>query len=191
MLLVSVIDVDRPGLPAAFAARGLGLVQADEVPAATLARGLATCGPLLVEARCAVHAADLLDGGADDVVLASDPDALVAARLARLARAGPPALLRCGALTVDTIERRVSVGGRTLALLPREYAVLLHLLRHAGTTVTRAALRRAVWGIDYDPGTNVIEVHVSRLRAKLRPDGPALVTDKGRGYRLVTTGADG
>lgn len=125
-----------------------------------------------------------LDDGADDAVSACTWPPLIAARIARLAR---PALLRAGPLVVDPLARRAWRDGRALKLLPREYAVLLHLVQCADRLVTRADLRVAVWGHDFDPGTNVIEVHMSRLRAQLDRDAaPMLLTERGRGYRLVS-----
>ena len=98
-----------------------------------------------------------------------------------------PVLLQVGPLTIDPLARRATRDGRALALLPREYAVLVHLARHADAVVTRADLRTAVWGRDFDPGTNVIEVHISRVRAQLdRGAAPMLLTERGRGYRLVS-----
>ncbi|TGX38828.1 winged helix family transcriptional regulator [Sphingomonas naasensis] len=92
-----------------------------------------------------------------------------------------------GDLRIDPVERRVEREGRAIALLPREYALLLHLARSAGRSIAREELLAAVWGLRFDPGTNVVEVHVSRLRAKLDRGfaAPMLVTDKGRGYRLI------
>ena len=85
--------------------------------------------------------------------------------------------------------------GRPVPLLAREYALLLHLARHAGQPLSRTDLLRAVWRLDFDPGTNSVEVHMSRLRAKLDRGGarPLLRTVKGRGYMLdagVGVGAD-
>lgn len=77
--------------------------------------------------------------------------------------------------------------GRPIALLPREYALLLYLARAGGRCVGRAELLAAIWRLRFDPGTNVIEVHVSRLRAKLDRGFacPMLHTEKGRGYQLT------
>lgn len=126
----------------------------------------------------------LLDEGADDVVLPGCGIPLLAARIARLAR---PSLLAVGTLVIDPVARRAWRGDRELDLLPREYALLLHLARHADRVVTRQQLRSAVLGRDFDPGTNVVEVHVSRLRAQLdRGSTPMLLTERGRGYRLVS-----
>lgn len=98
-----------------------------------------------------------------------------------------PLSIAVGPLSIDPVERRVTRSGRPIALLPREYALLLHLARAEGRRVSRAELLAAVWGLGFDPGTNVVEVHVSRLRAKLDRgfDAPLLHTEKGRGYYLV------
>jgi len=111
----------------------------------------------------------------------------IAARLAARLRPRPPPPIVIGELRIDWVERRVARAGRPLALLPREYALLLHLARAGGRCVDRAELLEAVWRLHFDPGTNVIEVHVSRLRAKLDRGfaRPLLVTEKGRGYRLM------
>jgi hypothetical protein len=124
--------------------------------------------------------------GADDAVASSASDALIAARLAALVRRAP-GRLRLGALEIDRVERRVLRSGHTLDLLPREYRLLLHLAEHAGQVVLHDELRRAVWGLDFHPGTNVVAVHVSRLRAKLDRGfaAPLLHTEKGVGYRLA------
>jgi len=133
--------------------------------------------------------AGALDAGADDAVTLPACAGEIAARLAARLRCHNPALA-IGGLRIDTLERRVARDGRAVPLLPREYALLLHLARAAGRCVGRAELLAAVWGLRFDPGTNVVEVHVSRLRARLDRgfDAPMLVTDKGRGYRLVDPG---
>ena len=184
MAAIHVIGVDRPQLAALLAARGL-CVASDPVEA--VARFACSPGrvPTLVEAADSASAAAMLDAGADDVVLARDPDALVAARLAALVRR-PGTPIRIGGLTIDTIPRQATRDGRPLALRPREYALLLHLARHAGEVVTHAVLRRVVLGLRIDPGTNGLAVHVSRLRSQLDREGtPMLATEKGKGYRLV------
>ena len=179
-------DCAVPGLAEALAARGIALAERAPVvlTADPVRLGGAAQVVLLVD-----HAADVsraLDAGAADAVLADAPAEEIAARLAaRLRDAAPP--LGIGELIIDRIARRVTRGGRTLALLPREYALLLHLAQHAGAVVPRAALLEAVWGLRFDPGTNVVAVHVSRLRAKL-DDGfaaPMLRTAKGVGYWLA------
>jgi two-component system OmpR family response regulator len=80
----------------------------------------------------------------------------------------------------------VKRGGRTLVLQPREFRLLEYLLRHAEQVVTRTMLLEGVWDYHFDPGTNVIDVHVSRLRKKLDEGEPEalLHTVRGAGYRL-------
>lgn len=125
-----------------------------------------------------------LDAGADDAVAAFSAPAVIAARIARLVQ---PLHFRVGPLTIDLVARRAMRDGRVLELLPREYAVLCHLAQHADRTVSRSQLHHAVWGRDFDPGTNVIEVHISRVRARLdHAAAPMLLTERGRGYRLVS-----
>ncbi len=144
----------------------------------------------LVRGNAAIIAA--LEQGAADVADITDCPKVIAARLSALVRRMPtPTTLRLGALAIDRVDRRVTREGRPIPLLAREYALLLFLARHAGSLITREALRKAVLGLDFDPGTNVIEVHMSRLRAKLDRGfaAPMLRTEKGRGYRLVLDGA--
>jgi two-component system, OmpR family, response regulator len=142
---------------------------------------------LVLPDRCGTSVAGALDAGADDAVALPACASEIAARLAARLRCHAP-VVTAGGLRIDTVERRVEREGRPVPLLPREYALLLHLARSAGRSIGRDELLAAVWGLRFDPGTNVVEVHVSRLRARLhRGFGtPLLVTDKGRGYRLVT-----
>jgi two-component system, OmpR family, response regulator len=186
VLPVLVLGVDRPALAAALAERGLAAQPAVAGPvAALIGEGSArpAC-PTIVHVATPEAACALLDGGIDDVALASDPDRLVAARLAALVRRSQPGVIQVGDLAIDTLDRRVTRAGRPLALLPREYALLLYLARHAGAAVDHATLHRAIWGRVFDPGTNVIAVHVSRLRAKLGDSPARISTERGRGYRL-------
>lgn len=127
-----------------------------------------------------------LDAGADDAVLRTAGVEEIAARIAaRLRLAAPP--LGIGELLIDRIARKVTRAGRAIGLMPREYALLLHLAHRAGEAVPRSELLEAVWGLRFDPGTNVVAVHMSRLRAKLDRDfaAPMLTTEKGIGYRLA------
>lgn len=125
-----------------------------------------------------------LDAGADDATLGDADPGLIAARLARMVRA---TTVTVGELAIDPLARTASRAGRMLTLLPREYALLLALARQPDAIVSRSALNAAVWARGFDPGTNVIEVHVSRLRAELDRDAwPMLRTERGRGYRLMS-----
>jgi two-component system, OmpR family, response regulator len=187
--------VDLPDLARAVAARGLGLVPyAPGVAAAAglfagtgegvaRIRALGWQAPLLLLLPAEGSVAHALDAGADDAMPASATAEEVAARLA--ARIRRPEIV-LGELRIDPVERRVTRAGRPISLLPREYALLLHLVRQGDRPAGRSELLAAVWGLGFDPGTNVVEVHVSRLRAKLDRGFamPMLRTDKGRGYRL-------
>lgn len=93
--------------------------------------------------------------------------------------AGP---IEVGSLRVDLVRRQVQVGDRPIALTEREFLLLWELLRSPGQIVSKEHLLSSVWGYKFDPGSNVIDVYVARLRQKLGPD--AIVTVRGEGYRL-------
>jgi two-component system, OmpR family, response regulator len=109
--------------------------------------------------------------------------------LARRPRAGAAAetALRVADLELDLLARSVRRGGQPIELQPREFRLLEYLMRHAGQVVTRTMLLEAVWDYHFDPQTNVIDVHVSRLRAKLDKGHPRplIHTVRGAGYRLA------
>jgi len=89
-------------------------------------------------------------------------------------------------MELDLIARTVKRDGIEIALLPTEYRVLEYMMRQAGQTITRTMLFEAVWGYHFDPGTNLIDVHMGRLRKKIDPPGvnPMIQTVRGSGYRL-------
>ena len=89
-------------------------------------------------------------------------------------------------LSMDLLRQHVQRQTTTVTLQPREYKLLEYLMRHAGQVVTRAMLLEHVWGYHFDPQTNVIDVHVSRLRQKIDKDfdHALLSTVRGKGYRL-------
>ena len=91
-----------------------------------------------------------------------------------------------GDLRLDLFSRLASRAGRSIELLNKEFQLLDYLMRHAGHVVTRTMLTEAIWDYDFNPGTNVIDVHISRLRAKIDREGePAMIrTIRGAGYRL-------
>jgi two-component system OmpR family response regulator len=95
-------------------------------------------------------------------------------------------VLRVGDLQIDLLTREVRRAGRMIDLLPREYRLLEYLMRHAGRVVTRTMLFEEVWGYHYDPQTNVIDVHMGRLRRKLEEgELPQMIhTVRGSGYVL-------
>ncbi|WP_026989582.1 winged helix-turn-helix domain-containing protein [Fodinicurvata sediminis] len=94
--------------------------------------------------------------------------------------------LQVGDLEMDLLSRRVERDGKAIELQPREFRLLEYLLRHAGQTVTRTMLLEGVWDYHFDPQTNVIDVHISRLRQKIDKgfDKQLLHTVRGAGYML-------
>jgi two-component system response regulator QseB len=127
-----------------------------------------------------------LEGGADDYVTKpfrfEELLARVRVRL-RDERTVERTVLRAGAVVLDLRTRRASTAGRTVDLTAREYTMLEVLIRHAGQVLSREQLLSHVWGYDYDPGSNVVDVYIGYLRKKLGPD--AIETARGMGYRLV------
>ena len=97
---------------------------------------------------------------------------------------------RVGDLELDRLSHQVKRGGKDILLQPREYRLLEYMMRNAGQVVTRTMLLENVWDYHFDPQTNVIDVHVSRLRAKIERDGaPQLLkTVRGAGYLLKDEG---
>ncbi|WP_051929239.1 response regulator transcription factor [Thermopetrobacter sp. TC1] len=94
--------------------------------------------------------------------------------------------LKVGDLEMDLLKRRVTRAGKEIQLQPREFKLLEYLMRHAGNVVTRTMLLENVWDYHFDPQTNVIDVHISRLRGKIDKefDKPLLHTVRGAGYML-------
>ena len=92
--------------------------------------------------------------------------------------------LQVGDLTVDLLSREVRRANQLISLQPREYRLLLYLVQHANQVITRTMLLEAVWDYHFDPQTNVIDVHISRLRSKIDRDfdSPLLHTVRGVGY---------
>jgi len=97
---------------------------------------------------------------------------------------GDEHVLRGGNVVLDVARRQVGVGDRTADLSDREFRLLHHLLVHAGEVVSRERLLAEVWGYDFDPGSNVVDVCVRRLRQKLGPEA-AIETVRNAGYRLA------
>lgn len=132
-----------------------------------------------------------LDAGADEYVVKPVRNRELAARVRALVRRGPHALrseqLTMGSLTLNRLTHRVLIGGEMLELSPREFAVLEHLLLHADRVVTRVDLLEKVWERQFDTVSNVVDVHVARLRRKLSAaHSPiAIQTVRGVGFRVV------
>ena len=95
-------------------------------------------------------------------------------------------MLSAGDLDMDLVTREVRRGGRDLKLLPTEFKLLELLLRNSGQVLTRSMIFEAIWGYRFDPGTNLIDVHMGRLRKKVDPAGtpPLIHTVRGSGYAL-------
>ena len=104
--------------------------------------------------------------------------------LARRARTRERTVLLASGLVLDRLARTVRREGAEVELLPLEFKLLEYLMLNAGKVVTRAMLLEQVWGFTFDPRTNIVETHLSRLRAKLDPcGGPSLITTvRGSGY---------
>ena len=109
---------------------------------------------------------------------------VLARRRASLSGSGEPTAYRVGELELDRLSHRVARSGREIVLQPREFRLLEYLMRHAGQVVTRTMLLEHVWDYHFDPQTNVIDVHVSRLRAKIDrgQEHPLIHTVRGAGY---------
>lgn len=127
-----------------------------------------------------------LDGGADDYIpkpfTFEELLARIRARLRDRTRAQPTILERDG-LVLDLLARTATVGGRVIDLPTREFALLEEFVRHAGEVLTREHLLSRVWGYEFDPGSNVVDVYVRYLRTKV---GAARIeTVRGEGYRLA------
>jgi two-component system OmpR family response regulator len=128
-----------------------------------------------------------LRAGCDDYLSKPFAFAELLARLEALTRRGnAETRLAVGDLEMDLLTRSVTRAGRIIDLLPREFRLLEYLMRHAGHIVTRTMLLEKVWDHHFDPQTNVIDVHVSRLRQKLDKGfaTPLLHTVRGAGYTL-------
>ena len=175
---VAVLDWRMPG------ASGVEVVRA--------ARRLGASTPvLLLTARDTTDdRVQGLDAGADDYLVKPFELAELLARLRALQRRPPAALpprLVVGDLELDPVTRQVRRGGVVIALTSRELGVLELLLRRHPRIVDRRALALQVWDDEAQAiGSNTIDVHMARLRAKLGPGGPRVETVRGVGYRLVT-----
>lgn len=131
-----------------------------------------------------------LRAGGDDYLIKPFSFAELHARLGALLRRGsmdtPQTELKLCDLKIDLLSRQVTRTGKTIELQPLEYRLLEYLMKHAGQVVTRTMLLENVWDYHFDPQTNVIDVHISRLRGKIDRDfNPTLLhTVRGAGYIL-------
>ncbi|HEY1415035.1 MAG TPA: response regulator transcription factor [Caulobacteraceae bacterium] len=131
-----------------------------------------------------------LEAGGDDYLVKPFAFVELLARVNALARRPPPqdlqATLQVADLQLDRLKRTVIRGGARIELQPREFQLLEYLMRHAGRVVTRTMLLESVWDFHFDPKTNIVETHMSRLRSKIdRGYSPELLhTVRGAGYCL-------
>jgi two-component system OmpR family response regulator len=132
-----------------------------------------------------------LEAGADDYLVKPFAFSELAARVSALARRmtlrEDATLLERGGIALDLLKRKVKRDGASVSLQPREFRLLEELMREDGKVVTRTMLLERIWDYHFDPQTNIVETHISRLRAKLneggRPD--AIETVRGVGYRMA------
>ncbi len=133
---------------------------------------------------------DGLRAGGDDYLVKPFASEEMAARvevlLRRHSRTERQTTLRVADLELDLVARRATRGGAVLDLMPTEFRLLEYLMRNYGQIVTRNMLFESVWGYHFDPGTNIIDVHIGRLRRKVDMPGlpPLIHTVRGSGYML-------
>ena len=154
--------------------------------------GNSTPAILLTALADVEHRVEGLRAGADDYLAKPFAYAELSARVDSVLRRalptgeGTPTVLKVADLELDLLARRATRAGRRIELQPREFRLLEYLMRQAGQVVTRTMLLEAVWDYHFDPQTNVIDVHISRLRQKIDSHGePLLQTVSGAGYRLA------
>jgi two-component system, OmpR family, response regulator len=157
------------------------------------ARGVATPILMLTARDSVTDRVEGLNTGADDYLVKPYDFSELLARLHALLRRSElirPVVLSVADLTLDPLSHRVSRAGVAISLTPREYAILEVLMRHPGEVVTRAQLAERVWETEPDEFQNLVEVHLSHLRAKIDRGGapPLIHTLRGSGYFLSTAG---
>jgi DNA-binding response OmpR family regulator len=166
----------------------MGLPEREGLEVIRELRGRGSTLPIMVlTGRRERDAVTCLEAGADDYM--TKPfhfDELLARVRARLRPPGAdqPNLLTAGDVRLDVRTRRATVGGRTVELTAREFALLETFLRHADQVLSREQLLSQVWGYFFDPGTNLVNVYVNNLRKKL--GATVIETVRGAGYRLRT-----
>ena len=177
---VAIIDRMLPGMD------GLAIIKA--------MRAASNTTPVLILSALG-EIDDRVDGlraGSDDYLVKPFAFAELNARLEALTRRReselPATVLEVADLKMDLLKRHVSRCGQTIRLQPREFKLLEFLMRHQSQVVTRTMLLEGVWEYHFDPQTNVIDVHISRLRAKVDKDFevPLIHTIRGAGYCLTT-----
>lgn len=137
-----------------------------------------------------------LDAGADDYLTKPIGNEVLKARLRAAVRRGGASRteqLTLGGLVLNRLTRQVFGEGREVALTPKEFAMLEHLLLHAEEVVPRSELLEHVWNMRFDPGSNVVDAHVARLRQKLRAvlEHPEIRTVRGVGFMITADAGNG
>jgi two-component system OmpR family response regulator len=131
---------------------------------------------------------DGLRAGADDYLVKPFDFAEMLARVDALSRRSTSlwqeTVLRVGDLEMDLVARTASRAGRQIGLRPREFRLLEYLARHSGEVITRSLLLQHVWGLHFDPATNIVDVYVGRLRRKIDSEQafPIIHTVRGVGF---------
>ena len=137
-----------------------------------------------------------LKAGGDDYLVKPFAMGELIARVAALCRRAAPenrrTSLQMGTLVVDLIARSATRSGREVNLLPREFALLEYLMRHAGQVITRTMLLEEVWHFRASTQTNVVDVHIGNLRRKIETNGEEkmIVSVRGVGFKFVAEGAE-
>jgi two-component system OmpR family response regulator len=129
-----------------------------------------------------------LDAGADDYILKPYRISVLAARVRAILRrstSNTPRTSSCGNVVLDTVTRDATIGDSKMDLTPKEFTLLEYLTRHAGCEVTRKELLEKVWRFNFDPGTNMVDANVSRVRAKLMKLGATCRLESVRGVGYV------
>jgi two-component system OmpR family response regulator len=172
----AVVDVMMP------ARDGLGFV-------AELRRLRLALPVLLISARSGVDDRIVgLDAGADDYLPKPFAIAELLARVRALARRSPAVVgqtLQCGNLSLDLLQRTAQRGGKAILLTAREFAILEVLLRNAGRVCSRSMLLEKVWDFHFDPGSNIVDVYLRRLRQKIDEPGEVKLLHAVRGVGYV------
>jgi two-component system OmpR family response regulator len=173
-----IVDRMLPGLD------GLSLIKA------LRAAGNTTPALMLTAVGGIADRVEGLEGGADDYLVKPFAFSELAARLHALGRRpaaqGEASVLAVAGIELDLHRRTVTRDGRRILLQPREFALLAELMRNPRRVMTRTMLLERVWDFDFDPKTNIVETHLSRLRSKLNAgfDEDAIETVRGAGYMI-------
>ncbi|MEO7086855.1 MAG: response regulator transcription factor [Gemmatimonadaceae bacterium] len=161
-------------------------------------RGAGVMTPVLILTADASETSivQALDAGADEYTVKPVRNRELAARVRALIRrgvkSGEPEQLVVGPLVLNRLKRKVTGHGGPINLSPREFSLLEYFMRFAGVVVTRPDILKDVWGMDFDPGSNLVDVQVNRLRKKLEiAEVPVRIeTQRGTGFCLIEAGVD-